>query len=129
MQEDPEISLEIINDHYRHPRNYGKVENPALSLTEHNPVCGDTLHFTISMSGRIIENIKFIGSGCSISQASASMLTERAIGKDYEDVLKISEREWIDQMGIRLGPNREKCALLSLSAVKKMLRDYADRDR
>lgn len=121
MPIDQETAMEIINDHYRNPRNYGKIDNPTLSITEHNPVCGDTVHFTISVVGERISDIKFIGSGCSISQASASMLTEVALGRSIDDLRNISEKEWLERMGITLGPNREKCALLSLNALKKLL--------
>lgn len=118
---DPEIAREILLDHYRNPRNYGKLDNATSEVTDNNPVCGDTLHISLLVKEGIIEDAKFVGQGCSISQASASILTEYIIGKSTREIEGLQDGKLIEMIGFPLGPNREKCALLSLNAVKKAL--------
>jgi nitrogen fixation NifU-like protein len=116
-----EVNIEVLLDHYRSPRNYGSVENPSAQITEHNPLCGDTVHFSLKIEKGKIKDIKFVGQGCSISQGAASILTELVKGKTVAEARAISEEDFLKILGIRLGPNREKCALLSLNAMKKCL--------
>ncbi len=111
---------EMILDHYRNPRNYGRIEHPTSAITEYNPVCGDALHFTVNIRNSRIEDIKFIGRGCSVSMAAASILTERVKGMEIHEVEQIREEVFLKSLGIYLGPVREKCALLSLNALKKI---------
>lgn len=118
---DPEIAKEMLLDHYRNPRNYGKIENPSSEITDNNPVCGDTVHISVQVKDGMIADIKFVGQGCSISQASASILTEYVKGKKVSEALSITESSFIELIGFPLGPNREKCALLSLNALRKAL--------
>ncbi len=121
-----ETNMEILLDHYRSPRNYGKIEEPSVQLVEYNPVCGDAVQFSLKIDNGIITDVKFIGRGCSVSQGAASMLTERVKGKTTEDVMKIGPEEVLTSIGLNLGPSREKCALLSLNALQKSVRKYRD---
>ena len=121
---DDEMQIQIILDHYREPRNYGKIQNETTSITEANPVCGDTLHFSILIDAGMLADVKFVGQGCSISQASASMLTEFIKGKPVAEVKKIKPEDVLRMIGIELGPAREKCALLSYNALMKALGPY-----
>lgn len=118
---DEGVQAEVILDHYRSPRNYGSIKDPSCEVTENNPLCGDTVHFSFLVKDGIVEDVKFVGQGCSISQAAASMMSEEIKGKKIEDILAISEKFVIDMVGLNLGPNREKCALLSLNAIQKAL--------
>ena len=107
-----------IIDHYQNPRNYGTLENPDISYEDSNPVCGDEIRLDLKVEdGRVID-ARFSGHGCSISQASASMLTEDIIGKTLEEVKQIDKQYLLDMLGIPLGPVRLKCALLSLKVLK-----------
>ncbi len=107
-----------IIDHYQNPRNYGALEHPDISYEDSNPVCGDEIRMDLKIQdGRVID-ARFQGHGCSISQASASMLTEEIIGKSLEDVKQIDKQYLLDMLGIPLGPVRLKCALLSLKVLK-----------
>ena len=107
-----------IIDHYQNPRNYGALEHPDISYEDSNPVCGDEIRMDLKIQdGRVID-ARFQGHGCSISQASASMLTEEIIGKSLEDVKQIDKQYLLDLLGIPLGPVRLKCALLSLKVLK-----------
>jgi len=107
-----------IIDHYQNPRNYGTLEHPDISYEDSNPVCGDEIRMDLkTQDGRVVE-ARFQGHGCSISQASASMLTEEIIGKTLEEVKQIDKQYLLDLLGIPLGPVRLKCALLSLKVLK-----------
>src|SRR2546428_13099263 len=87
-----EIYKEIILDYYRHPRNYGKLENYDISARDTNPLCGDEVEMRIKVSdGGKIGEIKFQGSGCATSQASASMLTAFAKQKPLARVTRLSQ--------------------------------------
>ena len=107
-----------IIDHYQNPRNYGTLEHPDISYEDSNPVCGDEIRMDLkTQDGRVVD-ARFQGHGCSISQASASMLTEDIIGKTLEEVKQIDKQYLLDLLGIPLGPVRLKCALLSLKVLK-----------
>jgi nitrogen fixation NifU-like protein len=116
-----EVYTEILLDHYRSPRNYGSIESPSAQITEHNPLCGDTVHFSLKIQDGKIVDIKFVGQGCSISQGAASILTELVKAKSVAETQAITEADFLKILGIPLGPNREKCALLSLNALKKAI--------
>jgi nitrogen fixation protein NifU and related proteins len=107
-----------IIDHYQNPRNYGTLEHPDISCEDSNPVCGDELRMDLQIQDGRVVDARFSGHGCSISQASASMLTEEIIGKSLEDVKQIDKQYLLDLLGIPLGPVRLKCALLSLKVLK-----------
>jgi nitrogen fixation NifU-like protein len=107
-----------IIDHYQNPRNYGTLEHPDISYEDSNPVCGDELRIDLQVKDDTVVDARFSGHGCSISQASASMLTEEIIGKTLEDVKQIDKQYLLDMLGIPLGPVRLKCALLSLKVLK-----------
>lgn len=126
MSEDG-VQAEIVLEHYREPHNYGSMENPTVSVTEANPVCGDTVNLSLLIEGGIVKDVKFVGKGCSISQASASMLTDRIKGASLEDVRKIVEKSIVDMIGLNLGPTRERCALLSFNTLQKCLERYEER--
>lgn len=121
---DSEMQIQVILDHYKEPRNYGEIKNETVSITEANPVCGDTLHFSLLIEGGILADIKFMGQGCSISQASASMLTESVKGKQVSWIKKLKPEFVLEMIGIELGPAREKCALLSYNTLMKALKPY-----
>jgi nitrogen fixation NifU-like protein len=114
-----DLYREIILDHYRNPRNKGTLENPTHAFQDDNPLCGDRIRMELKVNGAgVIEQVRFDGEGCAISQASASMLTEMVLGKSLEEVKAISKQDILDALGIQLGPVRIKCALLSLKVLK-----------
>ncbi|MBI3281191.1 MAG: SUF system NifU family Fe-S cluster assembly protein [Acidobacteria bacterium] len=112
------IYQEDILDHYENPSNYGSLENPDISYEEDNPLCGDKIRMELKVEDGIITDIRFSGYGCTISRASASMLTERIKGQRLDDVKKMSKDDILEMLGIPLGPVRLKCALLSLKVLK-----------
>ena len=109
---------ENILDHYRNPRNFGFIENPDADANDYNPLCGDKVGIQLKINGNKIKEIKFYGSGCAISQASASMLTEEINGKTIDDIMKITKEDVLDLLGIEISYVRLKCALLSLKVLK-----------
>jgi nitrogen fixation NifU-like protein len=114
-----DLYREVILDHYRNPRNKGELEQPTHTFQDDNPLCGDHIRIDLLVNDKdIIEQVRFSGEGCAISQASASMLTEMLVGKSIEDAKKIGKQEILDALGIQLGPVRLKCALLSLKVLK-----------
>ncbi|MGB9003940.1 MAG: SUF system NifU family Fe-S cluster assembly protein [Nitrosotalea sp.] len=120
-----DIYREIILDYYRNPRNYGKLTNPDIAQRDSNPLCGDELEMHLNIKESKVVDVKFTGKGCAISQASASMLTELIMGKNFEEVKKLSKEDILDNLGLHdLGPARIKCALLSLKVLKSGLYSY-----
>jgi len=120
-----DIYREIILDYYRNPRNYGKIQNPDIAQRDSNPLCGDELEMHLNIKDDKVADVKFTGKGCAISQASASLLTELILGKDFEYVKKLTKEDILDNLGLHdLGPARIKCALLSLKVLKSGLYSY-----
>lgn len=109
---------EIILDHAREPRNWGRLDPADIEYEEYNPLCGDRLRLTLRISeDERIEAIGWSGEGCAISQAAASMLGEEVLGKTLEEVKAWTPEDMLDLVGIPLTINRVKCALLSLKAL------------
>jgi nitrogen fixation NifU-like protein len=110
---------EYILDHYRNPRNFGRIENPTATAEDLNPLCGDTIRMDVAVDddGRVTD-VKFSGKGCAISQASASMLTETIKGMKLEDVARLPQDAVLENVGIGISPTRMKCAMLGLKVLK-----------
>ena len=113
-----DLYKEIILDHYQHPHNHGTLPSPDISHEDSNPLCGDKIRIDLKVKDNVVQDVKFDGKGCAISQASASMLTDELIGKSLDDIKKIDKDFIYNMLGIPLSPTRVKCALLSLKVVK-----------
>src|SRR5690625_2956373 len=130
---------QVIMDHYKHPRNRGTFEeDESLTVEMNNPTCGDRIFLQFKLNDDIVEDIKFTGEGCSISLASASMMTQAIKGKKVEEALKLSELfsrmmlgEEIDietfglddieaLQGVSNFPARIKCATVAWKAMEKV---------
>ena len=116
-----DMYAEEIISHYEHPHNKGVIKNPDVSFHEHNATCGDDITVYLEIDGKKVNDVKFDGSGCAISMAAASMLTDEIKGKDLATVESMGFKELVELIGIDPGPARLKCATLSLKAVKKAL--------
>lgn len=117
-----DLYREVILDHYKNPRNFGHLEKPDSVTEEGNVTCGDRIVMEIQVNKKNeINNIRFSGEGCAISQASASMITETVLGKNTEDVLKLSSKDVLELIGTQLTPSRMKCAMLPLEVLHKTI--------
>jgi len=113
-----DLYRENILDHFKHPRNHGTIENPDITYEDANPLCGDKIRIDMRIKDGRIEEIRFSGHGCSISQAAASMLCEKVEGMTLEEAKKLSRDDVLEMLGIELGPVRLKCGLLALKTLK-----------
>lgn len=120
------IYREQLMEHYRDPQNRGKMDDPSTEATKNNPLCGDVISMQIKVDDGKIEDIKFDGSACAVSVASASSLTEAVKGKTIEEVKNLSKEDILDMLGVELTTSRIKCALLPLDTLKGMLEGLED---
>ncbi|MBI5620802.1 SUF system NifU family Fe-S cluster assembly protein [Candidatus Gottesmanbacteria bacterium] len=118
-----DLYREAILDHYKHPRNFGHLEKPDVVMEEGNVTCGDRivmeLRITNHESRITVKDVRFSGEGCAISQASASMLTEKVKGLNKAAVLKMNLADIEEMLGTTLTPSRVKCATLPLEVLQK----------
>ena len=119
-----DIYKDIILDYYRNPRNFGDLANADVRAKDSNPLCGDIIEMQLKINDGKIDDVRFKGRGCAISQASASMLTEVIKGKSIDDVQAMGKSNVLELMGIDPGPTRIKCALLGLKVVKLAVYGY-----
>ena len=113
---------ENILDHYKNPRNFGKIENASVHHHEYNPLCGDELDmFLVIDKNKKIADVKVNPHGCAISVASASMLSEEIKGKNIDELKTMTKEKILEMLGIPISPVRLKCALLSLDTLKNSI--------
>lgn len=120
-----DLYRELILDHYKNPRNFGTLSHPTCSAHRNNPLCGDELTVEVLVDGGTLDDIKFSGQGCAISIASASMLSEKAVGQPVEVLKRFSKDDIVTMLGTNLTPARLKCALLSLEVLQQALQTAA----
>jgi len=119
-----DIYKDIILDYYRNPRNYGDLPDPDVRAKDSNPLCGDIIEMQLKIRDGKIDDIRFKGKGCAISQSSASMLTELVKGKTLDEVKALGKPDVLELLGIDPGPTRIKCALLGLKVLKLAVYGY-----
>jgi nitrogen fixation protein NifU and related proteins len=129
-----ELYKEVILDHYRTPRNKGRLDPHDVKLERNNPLCGDEIELFVKFDGETLEGISFDGKGCSISQASASMMTERVQNLSVKDATELAETikammageeegdpdvlgDLVSLKGVVKYPVRIKCALLGWNTL------------
>ena len=112
---------EQILDHYKNPRNFGKIMNATVHHHEYNPLCGDEIEMFLVIRDKKVADVKINGHGCAISQASASMLSEKVKGKSLEELKKLTKEDILEMLGIPISAVRLKCALLSLDTLKNSI--------
>ncbi|MQB00832.1 MAG: SUF system NifU family Fe-S cluster assembly protein [Actinobacteria bacterium] len=135
-----ELYKEVILDHYRAPRNKGRLDPHDVALERNNPLCGDEIELFVKFAGDDVEGIAFEGKGCSISQASASMMTEKVQGLPAKDAQLVAESikrmmageeegdvetlgDLISLKGVVKYPVRIKCALLGWNTLLEALEE------
>jgi nitrogen fixation NifU-like protein len=114
-----ELYRDYILEHYKSPHHFGSLEQHDLEAHDVNPLCGDELKVQIAVDENgVITDIAFEGTGCAISQASASIASDEYIGMKVDDVTKL-DHAWIqDLLGIEISPTRKKCAQLNLKVMR-----------
>jgi len=114
---------EVILDHYKNPRGHGVIDGADAAAEGQNPLCGDEVSIFVSFEqgGDTIEDVKFSGRGCAISQAATSMLMEMVKGRSATEIATMPKDELLEEIGIPLTPARLKCALLGLGVLKVAL--------
>jgi nitrogen fixation NifU-like protein len=118
---DPLYTATII-EHFRRPRNRGRICAPDRSARVKSDACGDELSVTLTLDGARIARVRFEGAGCAISQAVASIASERLLGMTVEHVLQLHEERWIQTLlGAPVSSNRRACAALHLRATRAAL--------
>ena len=133
-----EIYKEVILDHYKNPRNKREMADAPLTCSKNNPLCGDEITVYVNASDGKVHEVSFVGQGCSISQASASIMTESVTGKTIEDVEKLASDvrsmlagdlepdedtfgELVALKGVVKYPVRVKCAVLAWDVLQEAL--------
>jgi nitrogen fixation NifU-like protein len=109
---------DYILDHYKNPRNSGELPGATNTYHDSNPLCGDEITMALLIDGDVVKDVRFVGKGCAISQASASILTEEVKGKTLDEVKQIDRDHVLENLGIQISPARVKCALLGLKTLK-----------
>jgi nitrogen fixation protein NifU and related proteins len=118
-----DLYREVILDHYKNPRGHGVIDDADAAAEGQNPLCGDevAIYVAFGEDGETIDEVKFSGRGCAISQAATSMLMEMVQGRTASEVGELSKDELLEEIGIPLTPIRLKCALLGLGVLKVAL--------
>jgi nitrogen fixation protein NifU and related proteins len=120
VNEFEQMYREVILDHYKNPRGHGVMEEADAEAEGQNPLCGDEVSIYVAFGddGETIDEVKFSGRGCAISQAATSMLTEMVHGRTATEVAVLDKDELLEEIGIPLTPVRLKCAMLGLTTLK-----------
>ena len=141
MDQPPLNSLyqQLILEHYRHPRNKGELPDKTVEVHVHNPVCGDEIKLALKVDGDVIESARFVGTGCSISQAAVSMMTGLLAGRKLSEADALAARftelmhgdaeaardkklgDLRALQGVSKFPVRIKCALIGFDALQEAL--------
>lgn len=140
-----DLYQEVILDHTRRPRNFGKIETANHEAVGHNPLCGDKIVVYVALDGETIADVSFQGQGCAVSQASASLMTESIKGKTKAEVEALFERfhdlvtgklqsgehgPALGKLGVFAGvqkyPVRVKCATLPWHTLRAALEEKAE---
>jgi nitrogen fixation protein NifU and related proteins len=123
VSEFDQMYREVILDHYKNPRGHGTLDPADAQADGQNPLCGDEVSIYVAFcdDGETIDEVKFSGRGCAISQAATSMLMDMVTGKTATEIAVLDKQELLDEIAIPLTPVRLKCALLGLTTLKVAL--------
>ncbi len=117
-----ELYRQVILDYHANPRNKGILARPDYSAADWNPLCGDKIKFDFNLDAKgKVKEARFNGEGCAISQAAASMLTEKIQGKSLSQLAKLKENDILAMIGVKMSPARIKCAVLALLVLRKAM--------
>ena len=117
----PALYSDILLDHFRRPRNYGSLDAPDISNEQFNPLCGDRIRLELKFENQTVTQAHFVGDGCAISIAAASLLTELILHKNTDFLQTISNEQLIAALESDIKPARLQCAILALEALRAAL--------
>ncbi|MCY4046645.1 MAG: iron-sulfur cluster assembly scaffold protein [Candidatus Dadabacteria bacterium] len=113
--------MDMLIDHYEHPRNFGSLEDADIVRGGGHPGCGDTITVYVKLGGGAVETFKFEGKGCMVSQAAASLLSLEVEGMALEDVSAMGRDRMVEMLGKEIVVRRPRCAMLALDTLKGAL--------
>ncbi len=119
-----QTAIDLILDHYEHPRRYGALDGPTFVEQGINPGCGDVVRLSVRVEGGRIADIAFEGRGCTISLAAASLLTEMALGRTLDEALAMDDATLVDALGETVVASRLNCASLGLRVLQAGIRRH-----
>jgi len=131
---DNKFVRELLGDHSRNPRNYGELPEPDIAAEMTNPQCvgpthpeGDRVRIQVTLSddGNKVANVRFTGDGCTLSQASASLLSQQMVETAVSEIIEWDSRYIEEQVGMDLTPSRLQCAELVLTAFRQALENQS----
>ncbi|MFH0829208.1 MAG: SUF system NifU family Fe-S cluster assembly protein [Candidatus Kerfeldbacteria bacterium] len=118
-----QLYRDIILDHNKNPRHFGKLKKTTHEAFLENTLCGDEVTMQLKVEKGKVVDIAFSGRGCAITTAAASLLTDEIIGKSVAHVQQLTTNDIDQLLGVKVGPARERCAYLPLEALKRAARD------
>jgi len=118
---------DVIQEHFRHPRNYGSLDAPDVRQEGFNPFCGDRMRIELSLAGGVIVAARFQGDLCMISKAASSLLTELLEGLPLESIADLDERRLLDAMHADIRPARLQCVRLPIETLKTGVEAWRNR--
>ena len=127
---DRQLQIQILLDHYQRPRHRGALEDADVAMPGGNPGCGDTIRIHIKVGeGDTVEQIRFEGQGCTISQAAAELVSARMEGTQLNEIEHLDHEVIIDELGREVVMSRPRCATLALGTLKQAVKEYKDARR
>ncbi len=120
---------EEIMDHFKHPNNRGRLQNPTVHVKETNPMCGDEIDLDLVINDGLIQQVGFEGQACSVSVVSSSFLTEYIKDKPISELKKLTKEDLLTMMDLNLSTSRIKCATLILEALYNAINKYEEANK
>ena len=120
----PNNEMELILEHFQRPRNYGAFENADVDCELRNPSCGDHVRMLAAVDGGRLTEVRYVGNGCVISMAAASLLTTIAQSQELAELVKMPEEQMLEALEAQISPRRVDCALLAFRALRSGLINY-----
>jgi nitrogen fixation NifU-like protein len=121
MKTDNSLYRAEILEHFEHPRHFGKPSKYTHYFQESNRHCGDEISVYLTVEGKTVKRLHFEATGCAISVYSASLLSDKLIGKSVQEILDLSTEKVLNLLRLELTPTRLRCALLPIEAIKRAL--------
>lgn len=125
----PNHEMELILEHFQRPRNYGAFDGADVDCEQRNPACGDHVRMLAALDDGRLTKVRYVGNGCAMSMAAASLLTTIAQGQILTDLVRMPEEKMLEALEAQISPRRVDCALLAFRALRSGLVSYYHRER